>query len=247
MRFKEFKEAFDDEDGGNGSGISSTLKLLSGGGDLKSLLKKYPGLKNFLGPDQPDQPDHPSQAGKPITNPSGKPSPNAGKPAPSTGSRPTSTQAIAPLGKPSEELITFIKQKETFSPKAQRDYKQYSNGYGTKARSRNEVIDEREADRRLRQKVQEFYNIVVQFDSAHNYGFNQNQLNALTSFVYNGGPGWLNQVSDNGRRNKQQITQSMLTFNTAGGRTLGGLVQRRREEVAMFNAGNNKMPSSNIA
>ena len=155
--------------------------------------------------------------------------------------------AMSGYGKPSDELIQFVKQKEGFSPKAFWDYKQYTNGYGTRANSSDEVIDEKEADHRLREKAQEFYNIVVKFDHAYKYGFNDNQLNALTSFVFNGGPGWLDQVSANGKRSKEQIAQAMLNYNTAGGQQLPGLVSRRRQEVAMFNAGSDKNPSSNMA
>ena len=155
--------------------------------------------------------------------------------------------AMSGYGSPSEELIQFVKQKEGFRPKAFWDYKQYTNGYGTKANGPNEVIDKNEADRRLRDKAQDFYNIVVRFDRAHKYGFNDNQLNALTSFVFNGGPGWLNQVSANGKRSKEQIAQAMLNYNTAGGQQIPGLVSRRRQEVAMFNAGSDKISSSNMA
>jgi len=244
MRFKEFKEGFqdigvDDEDSGN-SMLTSFLKLAgsAAGKNMKSLVKDNPIFKKFV-PDEPDTPD------QPTATPSGKPISSTGKPVPSTGANPsvsgqrTPASAVSASGRPSEQLINYIKHNESFSPKAFWDYKQWTNGYGTKARSRNEVIDEREADRRLRQKAQEFYDIVVRFDQAHKYGFSDSQRDALTSFILNGGPGWLNQVSDNGRRNKQQIAKAMIDYNTAGGKTLGGLARRRREEVAMFNAGSN--------
>jgi GH24 family phage-related lysozyme (muramidase) len=235
VRFKEFKEAFqdmvgDDEDSGN-SMLTSFLKLAGGKEGMKSLVKDNPVFKQFV-PDQPDQPD------APTATPSGKPTSSTGAKASASGQR-TPASAVSGSGKPSEQLIQFVKKNEGFRAKAFWDYKQYTNGYGTKANSRNEVIDEKEADHRLRQKAQEFYDIVVKFDRAHKYGFNDNQLDALTSFVFNGGPGWLNQVSDNGKRSKEQIAQAMFQYNTAGGKRLRGLDARRREEVAMFNAGSN--------
>lgn len=230
MRFNEFKDT-------DPLGLSGTiwdpkiLKTISSGlngqKDLSSALK-------MLGMDTDDK----EPTSKSSTVPSSKEK--------DTGNRKKDVITSSGSGKPSEELIQFVKQKEGFRSKAFWDYKQYTNGYGTKANSRYEVIDEKEADRRLREKAQQFYDIVLNFDRAHNYGFNDNQLNALTSFVFNGGPGWLNQVSANGKRSKEQIAQSMLSFVNAGGKTLPGLVKRRREEVAMFNLGN-KMPSSNMA
>jgi GH24 family phage-related lysozyme (muramidase) len=221
MRFKEFKEAFGND--GWDDLIGQSMSSLLSGGKAADLMKSFTGSsKTKTSPTSPTSPTSSSTDTKSKSK-----------------SDAIGLDKMSGSGRPSERLIQFIKQKETFSPKAQWDYKQFSNGYGTKAKSRNEVIDEREADRRIREQVQGFYNIVLEFDRAHNYKFNANQLDALTSFVYNGGPGWLNQVSANGSRNKQQIVQAMLQYNTAGGRRLGGLDSRRREEVAMFNAGSN--------
>jgi GH24 family phage-related lysozyme (muramidase) len=221
MRFKEFKEAFGDDgwDDLIGKGMSSMLS----GGDPTDLIKNFTDLSGKQKSSAP-----PSADAKSKSNEIG-----FGK--------------MSGAGHPSDELIQFVKQKEGFRAKAFWDYKQYTNGYGTQANSRNEVIDEKEADHRLRQKAQEFYDIVVKFDRAHKYGFNDNQLNALTSFVFNGGPGWLNQVSANGKRSKEQIAQAMLQYNTAGGKRLSGLDARRRAEVAMFNAGSNNIPNANVA
>jgi GH24 family phage-related lysozyme (muramidase) len=234
MRYKEFKEDFGDDgwDKLIGQSMSSMLSP-------SNLMKYFGNSSGGAGAAQP--------ANKAKTQPSSgsnqKAQPSFGKNTGSTGSVPISSGS----GKPSEQLIQFVKKNEGFKAKAFWDYKQWTNGYGTKASSRNEVIDEREADRRLRQKAQEFYDIVVGFDQAHKYGFNDSQRDALTSFVFNGGPGWLNQVSNNGRRSKEQIAKAMIEYNTAGGKRLGGLARRRREEVAMFNTGSNNMPSSNIA
>jgi GH24 family phage-related lysozyme (muramidase) len=222
MRFKEFKEAFGD-DGWDDLISKNMSSILSGGSLSPDLMKSFTDL-------------------------SGKEK----SPSPSSTDTKSKSDAVgfgkmSGAGHPSDELIQFVKQKEGFRAKAFWDYKQYTNGYGTKANSRNEVIDEKEADHRLRQKAQEFYDIVVKFDRAHKYGFNDNQLNALTSFVFNGGPGWLNQVSANGKRSKEQIAQAMLQYNTAGGKRLSGLDARRRAEVAMFNAGSNNSPNSNVA
>jgi len=46
-------------------------------------------------------------------------------------------------------LVAFIKKIEGFQAHAFWDYKQYTNGYGTRAKTANEVIDKAEAIRRL--------------------------------------------------------------------------------------------------
>jgi GH24 family phage-related lysozyme (muramidase) len=251
MRYKEIKEAYEDNVWNNflsGGGAGDLLK--SFGNDTASILKKFPMLKGIIKDKQDDleiDSDQSTSSNKgndnnpslgPSSSSSGQPTPNIG--ANSSGaSQRKPASSVSGSGRPSDQLINYIKAKETFSPKAFWDYKQWTNGYGTLARSRNEVIDEREADRRLRQKAQEYYDIVVRFDQAHKYGFNNSQRDALTSFILNGGPGWLKEVSDDGRRSKQQIAKAMLQYNTAGGKTLGGLVKRRRDEVAMFTAGSN--------
>ena len=48
-------------------------------------------------------------------------------------------------------LLDFIKQSEGFSDSAFFDTKQFSIGYGTRANSANESIDEEEATRRLQE------------------------------------------------------------------------------------------------
>jgi hypothetical protein len=253
MRFKEFKEAFGD-DGWDDLIGQATSAMLPGGKPGKGLLDYLSGFSKDL-PDPLNPKKAKSSSNDNVVSTSNNPKSKNLKNQPSSGNTSTNSSAagqrtpasaISGSGKPSEQLIQFVKQNEGFKAKAFWDYKQWTNGYGTKASSRNEVIDEREADRRLRQKAQEFYDIVVRFDQAHKYGFDNSQRDALTSFVFNGGPGWLDQVSDNGRRNKKQIAQAMLNYNTAGGRRLGGLVRRRRQEVAMFNTGSDNMPSSNI-
>lgn len=66
------------------------------------------------------------------------------------------------------------------------------------------------------------------------YDLNNNEANAMLSFVYNGGLGWLSQVSDNYKRDKKTIGEKMLLYCNAGGKRLEGLVKRRNEEHTLF-------------
>lgn len=66
---------------------------------------------------------------------------------------------------------------------------------------------------------------------------NQNQWNALTSFVWNLGAGIFQGTTIGAElrsRNFRGAAQSMLAYVHAGGQVLAGLVTRRRLEVALF-------------
>jgi GH24 family phage-related lysozyme (muramidase) len=134
----------------------------------------------------------------------------------------------------SEELVNFIKKKEKFSARAFKDHKQISIGYGTKANSEDEVITEAEADARLRKYLEKAQKDVVSYGKNKGYDWNQKQIDALTSFVYNLGPAALRQVTADGKRSNQEIAAKIPEYNQASGKALPGLITRRNEELAMF-------------
>lgn len=64
---------------------------------------------------------------------------------------------------------------------------------------------------------------------------NQNQFDALVSFTYNCGAGNLQQLTQNKRRNIEEIASYIELYNKgADGKTLAGLVRRRKEEKELF-------------
>ena len=65
------------------------------------------------------------------------------------------------------------------------------------------------------------------------YHFNENQFSALVSFAYNIGN--IDGLTANGTRTIKQISEKMLAYNKAGGKTLAGLVRRRRAEQDLVN------------
>ena len=162
-------------------------------------------------------------------------------PVPTTQPAPSPTpEKISSTG-PSEQLVNFLKQKE--NPKLARekgtskawwDYKQWSIGYGTKAKSENETITEAEAEKRLREELEKSQKYVVSYGQKKGYNWNQGQIDALTSFVYNLGPGQLNKLTDNGKRTNEEIAKKLTAYNKAGGKELKGLTERRNIEQAMF-------------
>jgi len=134
-------------------------------------------------------------------------------------------------------VLPFIMQQEGWNPRAYGDYKQTSVGYGTRARFPGEVIDRAEGERRLSAEV----------DQARGYvtkrfpNLAPNQTDALTSFTYNLGPGWMNQPTrlraalESG--DMAGAARIMQEYNKAGGAVLPGLVKRRNAEAAMFLGG----------
>lgn len=61
---------------------------------------------------------------------------------------------------------------------------------------------------------------------------NQNQFDALVSFTFNCGAGNLKTLCHN--RTLGVISEKILLYNKSGGKTLTGLVRRRKEEQALF-------------
>lgn len=65
------------------------------------------------------------------------------------------------------------------------------------------------------------------------YHWNENQYNAMLSFVYNIGS--LDGLTQGGVRSNKVIAQKLLEYNKAGGRVLNGLTRRRLAEQKLFN------------
>jgi GH24 family phage-related lysozyme (muramidase) len=145
------------------------------------------------------------------------------------------TNTPTKVGEVSENLVNFVKKKEGFRPRAYWDHKQWSIGYGTKS-TEGEIINEQEADKRLREVLQKSQDDVLAHARKNNYDFNQNQVDALTSFVYNLGPGILNQLTGKGSRSIEEIAAKIPEYNKASGKIEPGLQKRRAEEYAMFSS-----------
>jgi GH24 family phage-related lysozyme (muramidase) len=76
---------------------------------------------------------------------------------------------------------------------------------------------------------------------------NQNQFDALTSFVYNVGPGGVAASTTVGKRLRARdwdgAANALLAWDKAGGRTLLGLTRRRQAERALFLSKSNLKPT----
>lgn len=107
-------------------------------------------------------------------------------------------------------------------------------GYGhTKGVKSGQVITQAQAEELLHKDIVNFCKKVDKYDKI--YHFNENEYNALLSFVFNIGN--LNQLTANGTRSKKVIGEKMKLYTKSGGKTLNGLVRRRNEEYELYTKG----------
>lgn len=126
------------------------------------------------------------------------------------------------------------KPKETYT--AYWDNKQWSIGFGTKAKNKNETIDHEEAMSRLTKSLNDSKEDVMEIANKYGYNWNEDQINALTSFTFNLGRGNLLKLTDNGNRGDEQISEMILEYNKADGKVLPGLTKRRQAESNLFSS-----------
>lgn len=103
----------------------------------------------------------------------------------------------------------------------------------------DDEISEEEAEAALEDHLKhEVYPVIF---SLVKVPLNQNQFNALCSFIYNVGAGLFSQSTLLRKLNRQDYTGAAREFKRwvyAGGRKLEGLVRRRAAEEYMFNSEN---------
>lgn len=106
-------------------------------------------------------------------------------------------------------------------------------GYGhTSGVKKGDKITQAEAESFLLSDCARFVTHVNEINNKYQYGFNQNEFDALVSFAYNIGN--IKGLTMNGQRNKFQIGYNMQFYCNAGGKKLAGLVRRRAEEYKLY-------------
>ncbi len=154
--------------------------------------------------------------------------------------------------KTSQMMLDVMKVMEGFSKKAYSDNTQYSIGYGTKAKSPNEVLPDgvagyEEAERRL------IADIKGREEMLNNYCRttlmkqpNQQQFDALLGFTYNSGTGWFfNSRLASWLKNPTTEIDFMNAFGQwshVGKEPWYGLAQRRIREALIFLKGQYYLP-----
>lgn len=132
----------------------------------------------------------------------------------------------------SERGINLIKEFEGFEPEAyQCPSGTWTIGYGSTANVKpGDTISLQDATNRLLLDLQRYESRVRKYQDT--YHFNQNEFDALVSFCYNIGN--IDQLTDNGTRDRATIADKMLLYNKSKGKVLNGLVRRRQKERELF-------------
>ncbi|MCI8507569.1 MAG: glycoside hydrolase family protein [Lachnospiraceae bacterium] len=134
--------------------------------------------------------------------------------------------------KTSSKGINLIKEFEGCHLKA---YKcpagVWTIGYGhTAGVKEGQVITQEKALQFLKSDLKKYEKHVESFRKKYNW--NQNQFDAMVSFAFNVGS--INQLTANGTRTIQQISNKILLYNKAGVVVLAGLTRRRKAEQKLF-------------
>lgn len=104
-------------------------------------------------------------------------------------------------------------------------------GYGHTGNVKSgQKITRAKADAYLKSDLAKFEKHVASYDKK--YKWTQNEFDALVSFAYNIGS--ITQLTANGTRTKKQISEKILAYDKAAGKTLAGLTRRRQAEKALF-------------
>lgn len=129
-------------------------------------------------------------------------------------------------------FVAQIKKSEGFTPVAKWDFKQFSSGYGTKAKFAGERITEAEADQRFRTELGNAANVVDRINPNLSAGTRA----AMTSLTYNAGDAWTKgRLGDAIAKGDEAAAKELfLQYNRAGGQVNPGLVARREREAAWF-------------
>ena len=146
----------------------------------------------------------------------------------------------------SDACVEFIKKAEGFSSQPYYDYNQYTVGYGTKCPTekffeyKSNGISKKEAEQLLRQEIADIEDAIQQkLTGKYGLTLNQHQFDALVSFSFNIGTGWMTYDSTLRNAVLRNASDSDLVYAfglycTAGGKYLPGLVTRRLCEANMF-------------
>ena len=134
-------------------------------------------------------------------------------------------------------ITDIVKGFEGFKTKAYWDTDHWSIGHGTRASGKDATITLEKANIELSKELAKSKAAVIRHQEKYNYNWSTNQVDALSSFVFNLGSGGLNQLTDDGTRGDEIISQKILEYNTSDGKVLGGLTKRRQAEARLFTQG----------
>ena len=150
----------------------------------------------------------------------------------------------------SKQGVEFIRSHEGFSNISYRgqDVQNLTVGYGhvitaEDGHKYDNGITKEQAEIQLQQDIIKAEKYVNSFIDDYGIELTQNEYDALISFTFNVGCGWLidERTSDlknmliSGDYTEEDITNELLTWTNAGGGKSPGLVDRRTDEAELFN------------
>jgi GH24 family phage-related lysozyme (muramidase) len=138
------------------------------------------------------------------------------------------------------DYYELTRKHEGFTPKAFWDHKQWTNGFGTRARSPNEVIDKAEAQRRYDVEREKARAEVRKLGA-----FSTGREEALTDLTFNAGAGWQNAgLGDAVKRGDwEEAKKRFLQYNRASGQPMAGLARRRADFAVGFDDNGTAAPT----
>ena len=95
----------------------------------------------------------------------------------------------------------------------------------------NQTITKKKAISLLKKDLARFERHVQSYN--YIYEWTDNEFSALVSFAFNIGN--IDQLTAYGTRTRSQIRSALLKYVKANGKTLAGLVKRRKAELKLFN------------
>lgn len=107
-------------------------------------------------------------------------------------------------------------------------------GYGHTSGTFPDTITIEQAHKYLQEDLTLFESLVNKYNQCYGYEFTQGQFDALVSFAFNCGNSNLLKLIDNGRRDKHTISEKIILYVKSNGKTLQGLVNRRKIEQQYF-------------
>lgn len=133
-----------------------------------------------------------------------------------------------------EELVEKVKEFEGFKKTAYRcPAGVLTIGYGrTENVKPNEVTNVSRETNWLKKRLELDMNYVK--NKMEKYKLSDNEVYALTDFIFNLGRKRLDTLTVNYTRTKNEIKEAILLYNKANGKVLPGLVKRREWELSLF-------------
>lgn len=116
--------------------------------------------------------------------------------------------AVGSVGKTTTDLVKQFEGE--FQPKAFWDVKQYSIGFGTKAK-KGQTMTLAQAEKELAKELTGHAKKVDSYDKTYNW--TPNERAAMISFTFNLGNTGFDELTNKGKRTKQEIAAKMLEYN----------------------------------